>query len=138
MEKKAKILNAYYREDYNTLVLDVVFYETDRKTTLVIPAGTTTTETATVNCQACIGKDINIDLTAEKMQDFSISSMKSQEGLGADKIVGKGTKQLQAYPFDAAVQLVKERHPEDFPEEDEDKNINEWYDFPDEKFINMK
>lgn len=131
MKRKIKIHKANYREDFNVLILEVSFLDNEEDKTLIMNAGKTTKKIADANCKQIEGKEITLDMRAE-VQEYDRKSLSNlTEGQFA-VIMEKERAKMMQYPYAAAVQLLKERHPEDFPQENSPDMVA-WYSFPEEK-----
>lgn len=131
MKRKIKIHKANYREDFNVLILEVSFLDNGENKTLVMNAGKTTKEVADENCKKIEGKEITLDMRAE-VQEYDRKSLSDlTEGQFAAIMEQERAKMTQ-YPYAAAVQLLRERHPEDFPQGNS-PDVAAWYSFPEEK-----
>jgi len=133
MIRKTRIDKASYREDYNVLVLEVTFPDNGETKTLVMDAGETTTNIATKNCKKIEGKTISMEMTSN-VQSYDMKALEKLTTGQFSAIMENERQKMTHYPYGAAVQILKERHPEDFPGNSDSDNIAAWYSFPKETY----
>jgi len=131
MTRKTRIDKASYREDYNVLVLEVTFLDNNETKTLVMDAGETTTNIATKNCKKIEGKTISMEMTSN-VQEYEMKALEKLTTSQFSAIMEKERLKMMKYPYGAAVQILKERYPEDFPDDLNENNFAAWYSFPKE------
>jgi len=131
MKRRLRVNKASYREDYNVLVLEVIFLDNQETKTLVMDAGDTTKAKASKNCKMIEGKNIMMEMHSD-VREYDMKALEKLTSGQFSTIMEKERQTMMKYPYGAAVQILKERHPDDFPDELED-DLAAWYSYPEDK-----